>query len=259
MWGQLVNPIGVLLSLAVDADTPPVSLEVGTLGGEWLSVVHPLIAADDTERPRHLLLWREQLDLSMIGTWLSKANDLSPVPQLVAGVALSPSDRTLENQLLELATAAEGLHRRLYPKQRSMAPAKARTVQRDASDAVPKEVRQLVRERLGHLAEPTYRDRLHTLIERAGDLPSMIGDAEAWVGKVTPARNGFAHRLAGGKGAAELDEHLVLMRSLRWFLTSLLLLEAGVESAILRERLGDHQPYLHFLRQARRWLPDVYG
>ena len=259
LWAQLVNPISVLISLAVDADSPPVSLEVRTLSGDWLNVVHPLIAAADTEHPRHLLLWREQLDLSMIGNWLSKADDLSPVPQLVAGVALSHSDRTLENQLLELATAAEGLHRRLYREQRSMDRAKAKTIQRDASDAVPEEVRQLVKERLGHLEEPTYRDRLYTLIERAGDLTSMLGDANAWVAKITPARNGFAHRLISGREASALDGHFVLLRSLRWFLTSLLLLEAGVEPAVLRGRLDDHQPYLHFLRQARRWLPDVYG
>jgi integrase len=40
------------------------------------------------ELPRHVLLWKEQLDLSMIGAWLCKANELSPVPQLVAGVAV---------------------------------------------------------------------------------------------------------------------------------------------------------------------------
>lgn len=55
-----------------------------------------------------------------------------------------------------------------------------------------------------------------------------------------------------------MDEHLVLMRSLRWFLTTLLLLEAGVDPSLLQLRLGEHQPYLHFLRQAQRWLPDVY-
>ena len=31
LWAQLVNPISVLISLAVDADSPPVSLEVRTL------------------------------------------------------------------------------------------------------------------------------------------------------------------------------------------------------------------------------------
>jgi hypothetical protein len=76
----------------------------------------------------------------------------------------------------------------------------------------------------------------------------MLGDANAWVAKIAPARNGFAHRLISGREASALDGHFVLLRSLRWFLTSLLLLEAGVEPAVLRGRLDDHQPYLHFLR-----------
>jgi hypothetical protein len=198
LWGTLVNPMGVLLSLAVDADTPPVSLEVQTSAGDWLRVVHPLIAADDAESPRQVLLSRGQLPLDRIGTWMSKVDDLSPVPQLVAGVAQSSSDRTLENQLLELATAAEGLHRRLYPQQRSMPRDKADRAAHDASHAVPEDVRRLVRERLAHLEEPSYRDRLNKLIEQAGGLSSMVGEPEAWVGRVIPARNGFAHRLTGG-------------------------------------------------------------
>ena len=257
LLGTLVNPVGVLLSLALDIDTPPVSLEVESPRGEWMRVVHPLIEADDVEPPRHVLLWREQLDLSMIGAWLGKANELSPVPQLVAGVAFGPSSRTLENQLLELATAAEGLHRRLFPSERLMSRSKAERTARDASYAVLGDVRQLVRERLAHLEEPSYRDRLNKLIERAGGSAGMVGSPEEWVGRVLPARNGFAHRLTGGKGA-DMDEHLVLMLSLRWFLATLLLLEAGVDPSLLQLRLGEHQPYLHFLRQARRWLPDVY-
>ena len=182
LLGTLVNPVGVLLSLALDIDTPPVSLEVESPRGEWMRVVHPLIEADDVEPPRHVLLWREQLDLSMIGAWLGKANELSPVPQLVAGVAFGPSSRTLENQLLELATAAEGLHRRLFPSERLMSRSKAERTARDASYAVLGDVRQLVRERLAHLEEPSYRDRLNKLIERAGGSAGMVGSPEEWVG-----------------------------------------------------------------------------
>lgn len=43
--------------------------------------------------------------------------------------------------------------------------------------------------------------------------------------------------------------------SLRWLLTALLLLESGVSLEVLTARLQQHQPYLHFHRQARRWLP----
>lgn len=264
LWLRFVDPLCVLLSLASDADSPAVSLQVRDGDGDrWLQVVHygQDTTVGESLASHKLLLTREHLGLYQLGRWLSRAGPLSPVPQLVAGVVVSSSDRTLQNQLLELATAAEGLHRRLYPNQRGMTKKQARQAQRVAGNAVLKELRDQVIGALGHLAEPTYRERLRVLVERACEVaPGVTGDSEEWVGRVVASRNGFAHQLTGDKSReAELEEDLVLLRSLRWLLTTLLLLEAGTAPETLAGRLQQHQPYLHFRRQAERWLPAVYA
>ena len=50
----------------------------------------------------------------------------------------------------------------------------------------------------------------------------------------------------------------MLLRTLRWVLTAALLLQAGLDPARLVARLQQHQPYRLLLRQAQRWLPDLY-
>lgn len=263
LWARFVDPLRVLLTLAVDADSPVVSLEVREATGDrWLQVVHPGLGQGNSELlPAHeVLLSRQHLSLHALGNWLSRAPVLSPIPRLVTGVAVSSSERTVENQLLELAAAAEGLHRRLHPRQQTMTKNQARKTRRAAVSAVPQEAQSLVREVLGHLEEPTYRARLRVLVARGCEAaPGVIGDTAEWTDRIVSARNGFAHHLVHGKRAeAELEDHLVLLRSLRWLLTSLLLLEAGVAPEALAARLAQHQPYLHFRRQAQRCLPAVY-
>ncbi len=260
----MVEPLRALLTLAVDADSPATLLEVSSAPKErWLQVVHPGLDEDDEELlPEHkVLLRREHLGLAGIASWLSRARPLSPMPQLVAGVATPSSQRTLQNQLLELAAAAEGLHRRLHPDHRVISKERARQAQRDARYAVLEDVRERVRQALARLDEPTYRDRLHMLVELGvAAVPGVTGAANEWVSRIVESRHGFAHQLSRDERSDDdWREYLVLLRSLRWLLTAVLLLEAGVDSEILARRLEQHQPYLYLRRQARRWLPEVYA
>jgi hypothetical protein len=134
----------------------------------------------------------------------------------------------------------------------------ARQTRRDASYAVREEVRERVRQALMHLEDPSYRDRLLALVEESKlAVPGLTGRTADWIGRIVAVRNGFAHQLRDSE--TELEEHLVLLRSLRWLLTSLLLIEAGTVPEVLAGRLGQHQPYLHLRRQAQRWLPSVYA
>lgn len=264
LWSRLIDPIRVILTLALDADSPAVALEVSTgAGGRWLQILHPGLGDESEELlPVHeVLLTRQHLGLAEVCSWLGGAQQLSPVPQLVAGVATSSSHRTVQNQLLELAAAAEGLHRRLHPDDRAISREDAKQARRDASYAVLEEVRERVDRALGHLDEPTYRERLRVLVQRGREaVPEATGASEAWISRIVDSRHGFAHQLGGReRGDDAWREYLVLLRSLRWLLTGLLLLEAGVASATLAQRLEQHQPYLHLRRQARCWLPGLYS
>jgi hypothetical protein len=263
LWARLVDPLRVLLSLAVDADSPAVAVEVRDRDDDpWLELIHPGIepASEDLLPGHEILLTREHLGLSEVSQWLSRAGGLSPLPQLVAGVAVASSARTVQNQLLELAAAAEGLHRRLYPNERAMNADLAKQARRDASNVVLEQVRPRVSQALLHLAEPTFRERLEALLDRGREAtPGIPADRGEWTSRIVAARNGFAHQLSPRGGSAlEFEEHFVLLQSLRWLLTSLLLLEAGVHPGTIATRLRQHQPYLHLGRQARRWMPSVF-
>ena len=271
VWARVVDPVRVLLSLAVDADSPAVTLRVREeAGGAWLGVVHPGLdqAAAGQKRPDlryEVLLTREELDLAALGRWLGGVGSLTPLPRLVAGAAIDSSGRTVENRLLELATAAEGLHARLHPKQQRMTRSQAEAARKTATRAIPpdlpEDVRVAVHEALGRLDAPTFAQRLRTLAERVEPAaPGITGDTEKWVQQVKEARNSFAHQSTNGpRGGTDVLGYHVLAVSLRWFLTVALLLQAGVDPADLAERLRQHRSYNEFTRMARDRLPAVYA
>jgi hypothetical protein len=264
LWRRFVSPLAVLLTLAVDADCAPVALHVySEQEDRWLEVHRPELRepADDLLHVDQVLLTRAGLGVEHLATWLAAPPCLRPIPSQVAEVATAP-DRTLANQLLEMAAAAEGLHRRLRPKQRVMTRAQARAARRQARSAVTDPgLRTRVAQALAHLDEPTYADRLRFLTELSRDaVPGATGDTPEWERRIRAVRNGFAHQTVptSQDDDREWQEYLVLLRSLRWVLTGALLLQAGLDPERLGVRLQQHQPYQFLLRQARQWLPDLY-
>jgi hypothetical protein len=88
------------------------------------------------------------------------------------------------------------------------------------------------------------------------------GQPDEWMRRVKRARNYFAHQLDETTEAGSEErrrEMYVLSLSLRWLLTSVLLIEANVDPVSLNGRLAQHARYQTFLRQARRDLSAVYG
>ena len=116
VW-QHISGLATLLALATDAAVWPIALEIidSMPPGSRLQVRDPRIRPGAPERrARSLLLSRPELDLEHLATWLTTYDKLRPIPSLVAA-AIDPPVRMLEAGLLELAIAAEGLHRRLDP------------------------------------------------------------------------------------------------------------------------------------------------
>jgi hypothetical protein len=165
-----------------------------------------------------------------------------------------------------MAIAGEGLHRRLWPKDRMMSLGQARKTRQQAQGAVDdSDLQRRVGDALLHLEEPTYAERLHSLTELVTEaVPAATGDTPEWERRIKAVRNGFAHQTAPRVTATdagdddEWQEYLVLLRTLRWVLTGALLLQTGITASRLGERLQQHEPYRFLLRQAREWLPDLY-
>jgi hypothetical protein len=258
---RLLDPIRSLLTLAADDDCPVTSLHVQQDGGRWLRVVHPGLGApaDELRAGRDMLVTAPDLSLSSVVIWLDKVDQLSPVPQLVAGHVVREGGQVLEGQLLELAAAAEGLHRRLDPNAHVMTGDQAKRARSACLAVVDGEVRRSVSDRLGQFGEPTFRQRMAALGEHVREaIPDITGDTARWTKAVAEARNGFAH-LLNAKRETEIEEYLVLRDSLRWLLTALLLLQAGASPETIAGRLQCQQDYQRFRRRASTRLPAIYA
>jgi hypothetical protein len=269
VW-QHISGLATLLALATDAAVWPIALEIidSMPPGSRLQVRDPRIRPGAPERrARSLLLSRPELDLEHLATWLTTYDKLRPIPSLVAA-AIDPPVRMLEAGLLELAIAAEGLHRRLDPtaSDQRISPHEVAAVRRAALSVVGDNdvLRQRIHDTLTHLPDLTYAARLQALLSRTYRVaPEVAGqDTNEWIRLVKKARNSFAHQLTNTTDAAAEPlwrEMYVLTQSLRWLLTMTLLLEAGVDGDAIAYALAQHDRYQTFLAGSRRDIPTVYG
>jgi ApeA N-terminal domain 1 len=212
--------------------------------------------------PRVLLPLGE-VGLAGVATWLDTIVRLGPLPSVVAR-ATDTRDDPLETQLLELTTAAEGLHRLILPQSKRMTDTQADEARSKALEAIKElvdDVRDAVQAALNHITDLSYPRRLLDLAQHVGQaVPGVTGnDTAQWKKRVVNTRISFAHALE--KGFLSLDnaeESIAVLQSLRWLLTGLLLLQTGIDPATLGNRFKDYESYQLFLEQARIWLPAVY-
>jgi Apea-like HEPN len=261
-------PLLTLLTLASDDPCDFLAFQVHeSSGDEWWDVYSSALRPERAEEPaaHRWLLRTGDLSLRNLAAWLANVERLGPLPPAVADLGRSGTI-SLESEVLKATTLAEGLHRRLYPRDTRFkdehVAARAREAAVKAVAGVAKEAVNAVRGLLNHLEEPGYRARLNRLAEEgAAAVPGVSGTASKWKEIVYDARNDFAHRTTGFIGDDEhpVDRYLTVASSLRWLLQGLLLVNAGVESSKLTERFSQYAPYQIFLEQARYWQPDVYG
>lgn len=262
---RLLNPLSTVVTLAADADCMPLAVEVKVGAHEpWLSL--------RAERPRPVALrprWAASmlvplavLGLEGAGAWLGEVERLTPVPPVVASARIGPR-RSLEARVLELCTVAEGLDRRLRPgklRPEAAAIALARDEALAGLGGHAPSVVKVLKDALQHAQEPSYRQRLKSLSERAAEaVPGVTGRRAAWVSAVVDTRHEFAHQSRTGfLDESRVDRYVAVQESLRWLLTGVLLLETGMPASTLGARFQQHMPYQLFLEQAPDWLPAVY-
>ncbi len=288
---QVVGPLSTLLTMLFDEDCPPLELRVHDPEADrWLEVYSPALSTVAPAASAVPLLTLEDFGLAALSSWLEQFAGLSPLPQLVAG-AVTSSDRTVQNRLLELAAAAEGLHRRLhrdqrrYPQQQVDEGARLLKALGD-DEELGLEVAHLVQDRLQddgtaapwpamrlrpeistmlsqaltqYLWEPSYPQRLAELLrEVEGAAPGVAGRQNRWKAAVVDARVGFAHSLESDPAEDHIRGWHVLAQSLRWLLTARMLLHAGVVADMLSKAFKRYDTYSNFLRSARKTLPRLY-
>ncbi|NYJ03839.1 hypothetical protein GGQ55_000117 [Geodermatophilus daqingensis] len=258
---RYMRPLASLVSLACGQDAGLLGVEVAS-GKQWLKVHSPSHRTQNIPWPAQSLLHPGDLHLQTLAHWLDRVELLGPLPPVV--VRMLDGDNTLEAQVLELATVAEGLHRRLRPDTLRFpveVGAAVRAAAVDAAASIEPAARDAVKGFLTFVHEPGYAQRLKELAEMAELVaPGITGKTSKWRVHVYEARNDFAHRSRQGwLDEAEIDRYLAVAVSLRWLLRAVLLDQAGLSHEHLRQRFRTYGPYQLFLSQARDWLPDTYG
>ena len=260
-----VKPLVNLLTLSVSAECPVVAMEVSASPDHPRLTVHHAAmkpaAAAIIPLPR-ILLPLGEVGLAGVATWLDSTVRLGPLPSVVARAAATRDD-PLETQLLELTTAAEGLHRLILPQRKRMTDEQAKEARSRALEAIRElldDVRDAVHAALNHLTDQSYPRRLLDLAEHVGQaVPGVTGNTVQWKKRVVSTRIGFAHALENGfLNPDNAEESIAVLQSLRWLLTGLLLRQTGIDPATLSRRLDTYESYQLFLEQARTWLPAVY-
>lgn len=228
--------------------------------GKWLTIHSPAEREADLDLPNPLIR-QQDLSLRHITTWLDRVEALGQLPPVVAQALTGRIQ--LETRVLELATVAEGLHRRLYPETMGYSKEVADRIREAVGAALAAQqpdADNVVGGLLSHLEEVGYGQRLRHLAERAETLvPGVSGRTGRWKDLVYAARNDFAHRLRSSwLSEGDVDRYLTVAMSLRWVLQTILLGEAGLSPDLLTERFSQHTPYRLFLTQAAVWQPKVY-
>jgi hypothetical protein len=270
-----VQPLISLFTLATDRRCPPLALQVqeDSPDGPWCDVYSAALQADEEstdlrwDLPRWLLQPAD-VGLHQVGPWLDKVSLLGPLPAVVADLAQAQAI-SLDTQALLLATVAEGLHRCLYPgdlrfhedgKLNKDVAVRVQAAAAEAVDLIHMDAKKAVSGLLAHVGDIGYAKRLERLASVAeAAAPGVTGRTSRWKNLVSEIRNEYAHRISADfLNDTDVDDRMAVAFSLRWLLTTVLLLQGGVDASVLRTRLTTHEQYQRFLVDAQVWCPKIY-
>lgn len=111
-----------LFNLAAGIACEPLAIQVGVVESttSWCDVYSSSLRADSGHGGRadpSWLLQPEDLVIKNIATWLDQVDVLGPLPPGVADLVHGETI-SVESQVLQLTSVAEGLHRVLHPRQK---------------------------------------------------------------------------------------------------------------------------------------------
>lgn len=177
-------PIATALSILNGAECRVRRLNLSVPSGDSADVYgHVVDAAAPRDSAEDALLALGGVGgADFIGRWLELAQRVSPVPQIFAA-SYAGEIQTVETEALSLCTAAENLHRRLYPGERRWTAETVDEATAGLKDAdLPDEVRKALTQAVGqYLYEPSFPSRIETLASRAAEaVPECVGRINRW-------------------------------------------------------------------------------
>lgn len=268
MVADFVYPTLNLVSIMIDRPCRLTELAIQTEEkGYFDPVYHPLVDRDENPvpiKPGYYYMGLPHAGIESLARWIVRSRALDPIPSVVAGSLDRSRGLYLENELLELASCAEGLDRRMHGEESIFNEDTIEAIKRIACDSVrvglPGEIGQeasrQLRMKLSYF-EPTYKERLNRLIEYTkGCMPKAAGVAKRWIASLADARNDLAHLLPDPRNKWEIN--VILVESLKWILGAALLREAGISEGVIEERLKQNESYQFFVRKSAHYAPNIY-
>jgi ApeA N-terminal domain 1 len=222
--------------------------------GTWCSYFRP----HEGERLlRSRLLPLTDLSLEKVAAWIPLAARINPFPYIVN----APTD-VLQVDAQVLATALEGLHRRLYAGDRPFSSLSKRSVGRAMDEARKAGVAalrkeglpdydladRLLRGNLNHVDQPTYQDRLMQLASPVWALaPGLCGPSTVkWAEMIKKVRNDQSHQLLDSFSEPEIAVYYTATLTCRWVLILRILMEfVSIDS--LKTALAESDVFLYAL------------
>ncbi|WP_157360707.1 HEPN domain-containing protein [Amycolatopsis thermoflava] len=128
----------------------------------------------------------------VVPRWYALVDKLGITCDLLFSLS-APQNVFAGNKLFNVASAAEGIHQRLYPEADRQTPEHRQRV-KEILDTTPEDHRDWLKAKLAFSHAPTFADRLQQLIDHAGScIDPFIGDRDKWVRLVKDVRNQIAH------------------------------------------------------------------
>ncbi|MFK4296560.1 hypothetical protein ABH924_001705 [Arthrobacter sp. GAS37] len=222
------------LVLWTGCEMAPRHVEIKLGDGNWHECSAPPPGEGKFSRTRLLPLG--EVTLQALSRWLPMAFRLDPLPYIASDKA-----GVLQIDAQAVATALEGLHRRLRGDPRVFAPVSAGAVKRATRAARETGVQKLVEsgfddedlatrlfsEALNNIDQPSYQQRLLEMASPVVEVaPGLCGpDLSAWVKSMRSIRNDQSHQLLDHFYDEEITQYHIASISGRWVLVLRILLE----------------------------------
>ncbi|MFB9387745.1 hypothetical protein ACFFTK_31785, partial [Pseudonocardia petroleophila] len=173
-----VRPLRSFLQLCTLRESMVDQVEV-QVGGNWIRLVASRIGGNAlANQTADSVIRFSDIGIEPLAEWLDCVDDLGPTPAVVSD-GITGSQDTIETQLLELTTVAEGLHRSIFPQEDRLTVDQAENVRlivREAIKSEPSRVQDVVNGRFGYIEEMSYPHRLRAIAKEAAvALPEIAG------------------------------------------------------------------------------------
>lgn len=229
---------------------------------DWCSVHGHQIDPASPVTAGELLFTRPHVDPGFLSKWFDVHQRTTPVPQILAAITRSEFP-TVEADALSLATAVEALHRVLDPEARRFSSELIdESLRAVAESTIPADIARTFDTALRrYWHEYSYPQRVKALAEPVAEaVPAAIGNLGRWKKQVVDQRIALAHGIGqSGLSTDRIRQMHSLNQSVHWMLKLRLLMEAGVDTAVLAAATDESE---RFNNQRRNWLhswPKIFA